>query len=831
MRITIERLRMWIIVAAMVLVVAIVSFFFYARYRIRQVGRDLPAKLGLEIQTSANGFTVSRSHAGHTQFVLHASKEVQYKSGGKNGGHVILQDVSILLYGKDGSRADQISGSQFDYDQSSGIARADGTVDIEMSAPMRDAAHSTAKTPGEAPSGSRVHVKTSGLTFNQKTQVVTTEQVLTFENGTSSGSARGATYDGENGTLVLAHDVVLHTEVNGDPVTIKAQGAHFNQGLGQLALIKSLTDYRKNHGTADQSTVFFRPDGTAEHLTAEGDVHVITDTGGDLKASDAYLQMNEQGQPQQLRLNGGVLLIVHSANEQNGAQTVHADSDSGTMTFGATDSIEHVQLVQAVSIVDQRIGLPGDEHGSETRELRAAKLDVSFTTAGGGASDGVGRAQAKSLLATGEATVTVHTIHADAPQQSTTLKGDQLFATLIDGHQLSTLRGDGNTYLLQNSPGGVSQTSRGDKLLVTFAAEGSSANHAKATAKQPGGLLGKQSGSQIASAVQEGHVELAELQPSNTPGAPPVKTTATAERVTYDGSTRKLDLSGGTPHIDKEGSDLTAAAVEFDRMTGDASAAGGVKATYAGNAGDSKEPSRPGNSGGAGESMHIVADHASLDHAKDETTFFGVPHVDARLWEGSNSITAPVIVLSRNRQLLTAKGAPNAVKATFVENGSANGGSKARGRQPSVIRITSGSLVYSGGERKATFDDGVTAQGTPGTLHSAELDVYLTPDRAPAMKTPAANKQLGPGGRVDHVVATGHVDLLLGDRRCTGDKLVYTPDDERSVLTGTAGSPPRVTDPVHGTVTGGSLIFNNRDDSVIVSRGQSATVTDTRTPK
>jgi lipopolysaccharide export system protein LptA len=665
-----------------------------------------------------------------------------------------------------------------------------------------------------------IHVKTSGLTFNQKTQVVSTEQALTFEDGVASGSARGATFDGENGTLVLANDVVLNTQVNGDPVTIKAQSASFNRGQRQLVLMKALTDYQKDRGTADQSTVFFRPDGTAEHVLAEGNVHVVTDTGADLKSSNAYVQLNEQNQLEQLRLHGGVLLVVHREdNGQSGEQSIHADSNSGTMTFGPKNSIQHVRLEQAVSVVDQRIGLPGDAHGSETRELRAAKLDVSFATTADGARDTADHPQAKDLLATGDATMTVHTIRATAPQQSTTLKGDQLYATLIDGRQLSSLRGDGNTYLQQSSPGGVSQTGAADTLVVNFNPQQRAASAKAPAASQ----AGKQGANQIASAIQQGHVMLAELQPGRTPDAPPVKTTATAERVTYDGPTGKIGLSGGTPHINQEGSDLTATLVEFNKTTGDASATGGVKATYTSSSSSGKAA--------AGDAMHVVADHATLDHAKDETTFFGAPHADARLWQGANSITAPTIVLSRTRQLLTAQGPANSVKATFAENA----GAKASAGQPSVMRIASGSLVYSGGERKATFDNGVTAQGNAGNLHATGLEVYLTPESAASPeKTPANGKSgvlPGPGGQVDRVVALGHVDLHQGDRRCTGDKLIYTAEDQHFVLTGTAASPPRVTDPVHGTVTGGSLIFNNRDDSVIVSRGQSATVTDTRTSK
>ena len=79
MRITIERLRTWIVLLGILLVVAIAAFLGYARFRIHQVARDLPQKLGLEIQQSTDNFTISKSHEGHTLFTLHASKAIQYK--------------------------------------------------------------------------------------------------------------------------------------------------------------------------------------------------------------------------------------------------------------------------------------------------------------------------------------------------------------------------------------------------------------------------------------------------------------------------------------------------------------------------------------------------------------------------------------------------------------------------------------------------------------------------------------------------------------------------------------------------------------------------------
>jgi lipopolysaccharide export system protein LptA len=761
------------------------------------------------------------------------------------------------MFDKDGKESDRMSGSQFDYDQGTGVAQAQGSVDIEMTPPLAAPGSKLADSPVKASRGP-IHVQTSGLTFNQKTQVASTDQTLTFEDGAASGSARGASYDGDQGTLVLRNDVVFKTQVStadgNEPVTIKAQGASYNSALRQLVLIQSFLAYQHEDATADQSTVYFRQDGSADHVNSEGHVHVVSDTGGDLKSGNAYAQLDSQSQLQQLRLTSGLLLIVHpnDAKTKDGLaqlQTLHADSDSGTMTFGPGGALQHLQLVQAVSVVDQEVGLPGDPHGSETRELRAAKVDVNFAPADKTADvartkdqAGTPRFVAKDMLASGDAKVTLHTIHATAEQQSTTVQGDQLFATLLDGHQISSLRGNGHTYLLLTNPGGVSQTGSADTLQATFAAA--------APANKTASILpGTKTGSQIVSAEQQGHVTLAELQPSKVPGAQPIKTNATADRVTYDGVGGKIQLIG-SPHISQDGSDLTADALEFNRITGDATASGGVKATYAIGKGQATAarsgPGVHGDPSAGGDAVHVVAARATLNHAQDETTFFGAPHADARLWQGPNSVTAPTIILARTRQLLTAKGPAGSVTATFAENGKPatagsqaavnQTGAKTAGGQPSrptsMMRIISGSMIYSGGEHKASFSEGVAAQGSSGTLHADDLEVDLTAGAAPNSSTkPLANQVPAPGGRVDKLIASGHVDMQQGGRRASGAKLVYTTEDQRFVLTGSSGSPPRVTDPMHGTVTGGSLIFNNRDDSVIVSRGQSATVTDTHTTK
>ena len=109
-----------------------------------------------------------------------------------------------------------------------------------------------------------------------------------------------------------------------------------------------------------------------------------------------------------------------------------------------------------------------------------------------------------------------------------------------------------------------------------------------------------------------------------------------------------------------------------------------------------------------------------------------------------------------------------------------------------------------------------------GLVHSNFLDVYFTQAGTPP---PGKNAQ---GSQISKIVARGAVELQQPGRTGTGEELTYTAPDGKFLLTGTSAAPPRLTDQARGTVTGNALIFNDRDDSVVVSGGDSKAVTQTR---
>jgi len=198
-----------------------------------------------------------------------------------------------------------------------------------------------------------------------------------------------------------------------------------------------------------------------------------------------------------------------------------------------------------------------------------------------------------------------------------------------------------------------------------------------------------------------------------------------------------------------------------------------------------------------------------------------------------------VIVLNQHLQTLEARtsDAADPVRAVLLNAGKQNGTADA-GRDaakdasgqpaaPSVIRVRGGDLWYSDVEHRALMHSGVlgavVAETGTATSSSDEVELRLMP-----ASSHEANR--GAQAQVDRMTALGHVVLTSQGRRGTGEQLVYSGASGQYVLTGTAAAPPKMSDPQRGTVTGETLIFDSRDDSVSIEGGGHETRTETTAP-
>src|SRR5271166_5600182 len=120
MPLPIYRLRRWLAVIAVLFIAVIAGTYFYARLRQRNVLKELPNKIGIDIKQTANGFQFSKSDGKRTLFTVQA-------------GSLKLRHVSVILYGRDSARFDQIYGDDFSYDKKSGniTAHEDAHIDLE----------------------------------------------------------------------------------------------------------------------------------------------------------------------------------------------------------------------------------------------------------------------------------------------------------------------------------------------------------------------------------------------------------------------------------------------------------------------------------------------------------------------------------------------------------------------------------------------------------------------------------------------------------------------------------------------------------------------------
>jgi lipopolysaccharide export system protein LptA len=821
-------MRTAVLAAGVLLLMVLAVFLAVGKWKNPFNRRDLPRRLGVEIQQEANGVTYTQAHGGRTLFKIHASKVIQLKKG-----YALLHDVKIELYGEDGSRVDRIEGDEFEYDQQLGTAKAAGPVEITLMRPGVAPAIAPKATPGQAvgdkPKGStlamaaqaassgQIHVRTSGLTFDQNSGVATTPERVEFSMAQGKGSSMGASYDSQTGFLVLDRAVEVTTQRGGEMVEIHAQHAEFERD-DQVCLLRTATaDYRDGEATASEAKLLFREDGSAIRLDASNGFTLATATGSHLAAPTGALEFNEHNQPRHGHLEGGVRMDSASEGRQ-----MHGTTPTAELEFTEKGELRHAHLERDVEMESEEQSSSAAGPLRVSRRWKSPVADVEFRVTGHGQVEPASVHGVQGVVVTGESQ------RGEGPVVPFRLAADELTGQFGHGSVLTDMTGLGHAGFEETAATGTRQSTSGDRLAAHFAAGG-------ATGSRAGAGEGLAGAAQIQSATVDGHIVLIQ-QPAPKPGGQaeaPMR--AWAGRAVYEGAGEWLHLTL-SPRVEDGGLHLTADKIDVSQESGDAYAHGNVKATWAdyetGKVGSGKT-GQPGSValGGQGPA-HVVAAEAQLRQSPGgtggEATFLG----HARLWQMTNSIAAPVIVLDRERQTLVARSTDMAepVRAVLVSAGGQSPGKEGTGKPaaPTVIRMRGGDLKYSDAERKAVMHGlaggSVVAETGTATSVSSEAEVILLPPGNHAGKD-------GGEAQVDRMMARGHVVVTSEGRRGTGEQLVYSSESGEYVLTGTAAAPPRMTDPTRGTVTGEALIFHSRDDSVSVEGGGRKTATETTAPK
>ena len=804
-----------VLVLAGVLVVALVGFLALGRWKNRLLLHEIPKRLGIDVKQEANGFTHAEFHAGHSTFKITASKVEQLKN---NIFH--LHSAHIELFSPDGKSVDRIEGEEFQYDQKAGIASASGPVEITIMRPdvaPAVAPHASAEKAAEkapkplanlahsAESG-QIHVKTNGLIFNQKTGMASTDKRLEFSTVQGQGSADGARFDSGKGLLVLDRSVELNVRQGSANVVMRAQHAELERSASTASLRGVIASYKDGTASAGQAQILFRQDGSAARLDAQDGILLSSTAGTHVKAPTGSLDFNEKNQPARARLQGGVEMDSARPGEQMRGKALNAD-----LTFSGQGELRSAHFEHAVQFHSEQQKLTKNGSSHAVRDWRSPVLDAEFRHS---YANKVGLA---SMRGTGGVVVTGETRQGNGPAMPSKMAANIVTGYFGDSQQLTHLLGEGNATLEQSRKSGVHLTTTGDRLEAWFVADaGQRAESKKASPETAPG----EPSSQVESATVDGHVVV--TQQGAGKSAREQSFRATAAHARYEGSGEMVHLTG-SPRVEDPGFQLAADRIDVSQAGDDAFAQGNVKATWL-STDKAGTPLKNAITLGGREPAHVVAGEAQFHMSTGEATFRG----QVRMWQQANSIVAPVMVLNRSRQTLTAKGNGASEPVIMNLSGAARPGGtgKRNGAQP--IRLQASELKYSEAERKAVLNS-----GSSGGVMAETGTSKIWSDRAEIILLPPGNHagENGSAAQVDKITAHGHIIVTSGGRRGTGEQLVYSGETGQYVLTGTAADPPQLADAAHGTVTGNSLSFNSRDDSVSIEGGGRATTTVTTVPR
>jgi len=823
---SIHRLRRWLVWSAVLLSSVVAGMYFLARSRQRNVLNEVPGKMGYGVKQTASGFQFSKSERGRTLFTVRARDVKEFELNGR----AELHQVNIILYGRDASRFDQISGNDFLYDPKSGDITAKGEVQIDLEANPAGVTSPDQAAPKEIKNA--IHLKTTDLVFNKDSGNAFTNARVDFRGIQASGSAVGIQYAGHSNTLTLSSQV--HLLLTGaSPSVIDATHAAVTGQPRQILFDRPVLHRGDASALADQATLFLGPDNSVERLIATGNVrgtmHVAkrhttekVNAAGLVGAGGSATRQNksvEQDQSSEMRARSDhadlyfssahnelrtAILTGNVQVDRIGLQNMEGNAGRVILDYSGKNLLQKVHAAESVRLAQHAGPNPkaSANGGTGAHDFELTSPIVDFYVVGGrflDYADTSGNAKITILPAGDSGTVSsTGNSPADSADQRSVITAGKLKAKFVStpegGSSLATIHGAPDAKIVNSSADQPDRISTSRTLDATFVPRGG-----------------------IDSIVQQGDVAYTDGQPAEK------RTQAWADQARYTPADQ-LTVLTGSPRVIQGGTATTARMIHINRATGQARAEDNVKTTYS----DLSE--QPNGALLASSSpIHVTARSMIAYNATGLALYAG----DARLWQDANIIEAPSILFDREHRSVTAEGTLTQPVSTLLIQASnslseKNSGEpektppdKQKSEKYSPVAVTAARLRYSDAERKAHYEGRVLAKGSGFTAAGKSMDVYLLP-RSQTSK----NQLLAGPGQLDRIVGQGDVVVQQSGRRAVGQQLVYTAADDKFVL---SGGSPSIFDAERGKTTGVSLTFFRRDDRVLVDgEASSPVVTQTR---
>ncbi|MGC2815442.1 MAG: LPS export ABC transporter periplasmic protein LptC [Candidatus Acidiferrum sp.] len=745
--------------------------------------RKAPPPAPLNVEKQSSGLTLSKMDGPRKIFTVQASKSTDFKDVEES----LLENVKVTAFGKTGDRHDIMQTQSCQYGKSSGSITCSGEVLIDLESQAD--ADRMAKDPSVTPQ--IVHIQTRAMVFDQHTGAAKTDQPVAFTFPSGSGTALGAEYNSEEGTLHLLQNVKLNLK----PPSKNAKGKLAPEPGSQEEV--QVTGTSLDFGR-DQRTIHIQ--GPAE---ADSDTTKLT-------AGEFTLEMDEAFRARRLVAIAGANGKAPELTSQRGPDSMLLDADKMTALFTPEGWVDRMD--GAGSVRGSRHGkLEEDEFHSDSasldlwprvnqakelnltggvfvktkmtkngdmRVLQTGALRMEFTEGKEGQSNEPTSAE---TLTAGSMEWTDAAPQAGAAPTRTKLQADKLQLAFDDDGKPKQLDAAGNV-----------QTER------------AISGHALQTAVAKNGVAQLLPAGGWSQMDLQDDVKLNEADRS-----------AQADHVTFMRVAQTALLTG--PAVARDATTETRAPrIEFIGANGDMRAEGGVRSTdFAPNGSTVHFAQVPAN---------VTSDNMQGNSKAGRALYSG----HARLWQGDSVLEADSIELLRPTKILNAAGK---VRAVFPQTPApAPGGAPQAAAKKTVMwHVTSGTLSYNDATDIAHLEKNVVVQSPDQRIRAPEMDLYFT--HGTTNPAPSSNDATAKSGaqQISRAVGTGGVVVDQDGRRATADHGEYTASDGKFVM---SGGNPTLYDGSSGTTTGRQLTFFLADDTIIVdSENGSRTLTKHRVEK
>ncbi|HUM04351.1 MAG TPA: LptA/OstA family protein [Terriglobales bacterium] len=746
MPITVVHLRRWFAAGAILMVAIVAGMYLYARWRVRNALHDIPKRIGVEISQTAQGFSFSKSEEGRTLFTVSASKAVQFKQGGR----AELHDVKIVVYGRDSTRFDRITGADFEFDPTTGNVTAKGPVTIDLVANPEGLIRPDQAPPPELKNP--IHLEASGLVFNRDTGNASATGRVIFQMAQASGSAVGIDYIARTGILRLLADISVDI-ASPQQAHVTAEHAEIHKQPRQAVFIQPRMSRDERQMRANKATFFLRPDNTVEHVVAEGDVE------GELSGASTSRSRADRADLQLEGPHGLLRTATLTGNVQmlsEGSSPIEAYAGKVLLLFAGRQVLERVHAEEGVRLI-QRKGegslVAAKARSSDPQDVELSAPAMDFVVKDGHRLERAETSGSPQIV-----------IAQPAAKQNTVVTAAKFTFTFDEKNRLAGLHGEPDARIVNSTIGQTDRVSTSRSLEVIF--------------RPTGG---------ITSIAQDGDVAYVDGTRK-----------AWAQHALYATTDQMLVMSG-SPRISDSGMTTTAQVARLNRATGDAFAEGDVKSTY------SELKAQP-NGGllASADPIHVTSRSVTARRSPVVAVYSG----NARLWQNANVVEAPSIEFDReHRSLLAQATAAQPVSTVLVQMEKSG---KVTPVAISSSRLTYNDsdrkMILDGGVTAKGADVTMTgklmtvflhqrnelasasSQATPGQLDRivAEGNIVITQS-----SRRATGNRLEYDAAEDRFVLTGGSPSIFDAEhgKITGDSLTFFRRDDRVLVEGRETSP------------------------------------------